>query len=292
MFSKMRITKSTKTYLEQIERLKTGLAIADAIVIGAGAGLSTSAGFVYDGERFRRYFSDFETKYGFHDMYSGGFYPYKTLEEYWTYWSRYITINRYMDAPKPVYENLLELVNGKDYHVLTTNVDHCFQKAGFDKERLFYTQGDYGLFQCSKPCAQETFENIDMVKDMFERQDGMRIPSELLPVCPHCGRPLTMNLRSDSKFVENEGWHEAAKRYEQFLGRHRDKRILFLELGVGYNTPGIIKYPFWRMVYELKNATYACINAKEACVPGEIADKSICIDADIGEAIKQLQSAP
>ena len=196
---------SAKNSLWEIERLREELKAADTVVIGAGAGLSTSAGFVYTGERFRKYFSDFEEKYGFHDMYTGGFYPYRTPEEHWAYWSRYIYINRYMDAPKPVYEGLLELVKNKDYFVITTNVDHCFQKAGFDKRRLFYTQGDYGLFQCSEPCCQETFENEGIVREMTERQSDMEIPGELVPVCPHCGKPLTMNLRSDGRFVEDEG---------------------------------------------------------------------------------------
>ena len=261
---------------------------ADAVVIGAGAGLSTSAGFTYTGERFRQYFSDFAEKYDFRDMYSGGFYPYDTLEEYWAYWSRYIFINRYMDAPKPVYDNLLALVQDKDYFVLTTNVDHCFQKAGFDKERLFYTQGDYGLFQCSEPCRQETFDNEDAIRQMMERQKDMRIPSELLPVCPHCGRPLTMNLRADDKFVEDEGWHRAAKRYENFLQAREDRRILFLELGVGYNTPGIVKFSFWRMTAENPPATYACINYGEASCPTEIAGRSIVVNADIGEVLSAL----
>ncbi len=202
MFSRMSITKSTGTYSQQIERLKHELADADAVVIGAGAGLSTSAGFVYDGERFEQHFSDFAAKYGLRNMYSGGFYPYSTQEEFWAYWSRYIFVNRYMDAPKPVYDDLLKLVEGKDYFVITTNVDHCFQKAGFDKKWLFYTQGDYGLFQCSEPCCQETFENEDMIRAMMERQSDMRIPTELIPRCPHCGKPMTMNLRSEDKFLE------------------------------------------------------------------------------------------
>lgn len=288
MFLRIQTTKSTEAYLEQIKKLKKELEIADAVVIGAGAGLSTSAGFVYDGERFKQYFSDFEAKYGFRDMYSGGFYPYKTLEEHWAYWSRYIYINRYMDVPKPVYNGLFRLVKDKDYFVITTNVDHCFQKAGFDKKRLFYTQGDYGLFQCSEPCSQETFENENIIKAMMEQQTDMRIPSELLPACPHCGKPLTMNLRSDNKFVEDEGWHKAEERYELFIRRHQNMCVLFLELGVGYNTPGIIKFNFWRMVREWKNARYICINAKEAYAPEEIRDRSICIQADIGEVLKQL----
>lgn len=281
MFSKMSIMKSTKTYSQQIERLKAALETADAVVIGAGAGLSTSAGFAYTGSRFEQYFSDFAKKYGFQDMYSGGFYPYSTPEEYWAYWSRYITVNRYADPPKPVYQNLLKLVKDKDYFVLTTNVDHCFQKAGFDKKRLFYTQGDYGLFQCSEPCCQETFDNEGIIKAMMEQQRDMRIPSSLIPHCPHCGKPLTMNLRADDTFVEDEGWHSAAERYSDFLRRHENTAVLFLELGVGYNTPVIIKYPFWKMTASNDKATYACINLGEAVCPQEIGKRSICIDGDI-----------
>ena len=266
----------------QIPKLKTVLNEADAVVIGAGAGLSTSAGFTYDGERFHKYFADFETKYGFHDMYSGGFYPYATPEEHWAYWSRYILINRYTDAPKTVYEELFRLVKDKDYFVITTNVDHCFQKAGFDKKRLFYTQGDYGLFQCSEPCCQETWDNEAIIRQMVAEQKDMKIPSELIPRCPHCGKPLTMNLRSDDRFVEDEGWHAAAGRYANFLRTREGQKILFLELGVGYNTPVIIKYPFWQMTARNPRATYACINRGEVFCPDEIADRAICIDEDIG----------
>ena len=286
-----------------ISKLRETLDNADAIVIGAGAGLSTSAGFTYTGNRFEKYFSDFAAKYGFHDMYSGGFYPYSTLEEHWAYWSRYIYINRYMNAPKPVYEKLLSLVKDKDYFVLTTNVDHCFQKAGFDKHRLFYTQGDYGLFQCSKPCCAETFDNEEIIKSMVAAQgytiepDGtlippetpkMIVPTELVPYCPHCGRAMSMNLRADDTFVEDEGWHIAAGRYSDFLRRHQNMKVLFLELAVGYNTPTIVKYSFWRMAHDWKDATYACLNHGEAYAPDEIRKKSICINGDIGEILSQL----
>lgn len=280
--------KSTESYSQQIDRLKTALETADAVVIGAGAGLSTSAGFVYTGERFEQHFSDFAQKYGFRDMYSGGFYPYGTQEEFWAYWSRYITINRYMDPPKPVYQNLLKLVQSKDYFVLTTNVDHCFQKAGFDKKRLFYTQGDYGLFQCSEPCCQETFDNEEIVRAMMEQQRDMRVPSSLIPRCPHCGKPFIMNLRADNKFVEDGGWHSAAERYSEFLHDHDKAAVLFLELGVGYNTPVIIKYPFWRMTAANDKAIYACINFGEAVCPQEIRNQSICIDKDIGQSLQDL----
>ncbi len=288
MYGKISITKSTGNYSDEIKRLKKAIEEADAVVIGAGAGLSTSAGFVYNGERFEKYFSDFGKKYGFKDMYTGGFYQYETPEEMWAYWSRYIFVNRYMDAPKPVYDNLLQLVKDKDYFVITTNVDHCFQKAGFDKKRLFYTQGDYGLFQCSEPCHNKTYENEDMVMDMMEKQEDMKIPTELIPKCPKCGKPLTMNLRSDDKFVEDEGWHEASKRYSDFL-YSRNGKILYLELGVGFNTPSIIKYPFWQMTAKNSNATYACVNYGEAVCPVDIIEQSVCIDDDIGKVIDDLR---
>ena len=291
MFSRIWTKPSTTSCSEQIKRLKAALQDCDAVVIGAGSGLSTSAGFIYTGERFEKYFSDFAAKYGIRDMYSGGFYPFPTKEEVWAYWSRYIYINRYMDAPEPVYDDLLKLVADKDYFVITTNVDHCFQKAGFDKKRLFYTQGDYGLFQCSEPCCQETFDNEMIIREMVKRQENMKVPTELLPVCPHCGKPLTMNLRCDDTFVEDEGWHKAAERYENFLRTRNEQKILFLELGVGYNTPVIIKYPFWQMTARNSGATYACINQGQAVCSQEIEQRSICMNADIGQVLQSLSDA-
>ena len=283
-----KITPSMSGSWDNIARLREALDRAGAVVIGAGAGLSTSAGFVYTGERFQKYFADFIREYGFEDMYSGGFYPFPSPEEFWAYWSRYIFINRYMDPPKPVYRDLLALVEGKDYFVLTTNVDHCFQKAGFDKKRLFYTQGDYGLFQCSKPCCQETFDNEAVIREMVARQRNMRVPEELVPVCPRCGRPMTVNLRADDRFVEDEGWHEAAGRYGAFLRAHAKGRVLYWELGVGYNTPGIIKYPFWRMTAENPDAVYVCMNRSRAAAPGQIARRSVCVGGDIKRALEAL----
>ena len=275
-----------------IERLAQAWREADCVLVGAGSGLSTSAGYTYSGERFDRLFSDFKERYGITDMYSGGFYPFGTLEEYWAWWSRAIYYNRYVPAPKPVHHMLLNMLHftGKDeYFVLTTNVDHCFQKAGFDKSRLFYTQGDYGLFQCSKPCCQETFDNEAVIREMVKRQKEMKVPTELLPTCPHCGKPMTMNLRCDDTFVEDEGWHRAAERYENFLRTRNGQKILFLELGVGYNTPVIIKYPFWQMTAKNPNAIYACINQGQAVCPQEIEKQSICMDADISAVIARLQ---
>lgn len=276
-------------YSTQIERLQQALQAADAVVIGAGAGLSTSAGFTYSGERFESNFADFIAKYHYTDMYSAGFYPYQSLEEYWAYWSRHIFFNRYVPIPKPVYSELVNLVCDKDYFVITTNVDHCFQKAGFEKNRLFYTQGDYGLFQCVDGCGGKTYDNEEIVRQMVEQQRDLRIPSELIPRCPICGRPMTVNLRCDNSFVEDEGWRLAKTRYEAFLHAHKTARVLYLELGVGDNTPVIIKYPFWRLTVQNPKATYACINLGEAVAPQEIQSQSICMDDDIGTIVSSLR---
>lgn len=288
MFSRIVTQKFMPTCSDPLGRAKKALEQADAVLVGAGSGLSTSAGLTYSGARFQEHFEDFIRKYGIHDLYSGGFYPFETLEEYWAWWSRHIWINRYEKAPKPVYEELLKLLHGKEYFVLTTNVDHQFQLAGFDKKRLFYTQGDYGLWQCSKPCCQKTWENEDMVRRMVAEQKEMRIPSELIPHCPNCGSPMTMNLRSDDTFVQDEGWYAACSRYEDFLRRYQGRRVVLLELGVGANTPGIIKYPFWKMAARNPNATYLCINLSEAYAPKEIVRQSICMDGDIGNILCQL----
>lgn len=288
MFLKRTTGTSTENYLDDIKRLKEEMETADAILIGAGAGLSTSAGLTYSGERFERYFSDFHERYGINDIYSGGFYPYETLEEYWAWWSRHIYYNRYdLPAGKP-YTDLLEQVKDRDYFVLTTNVDHQFQLAGFDKKRLFYTQGDYGLWQCSKACHQKTYDNEETVRKMIAEQVNMKIPTELIPKCPVCGAPMTMNLRSDNTFVQDEGWYAAANRYDDFVRRHKGLHILYLELGVGANTPGIIKYPFWQMTAKNPKAVYACVNRGEAYCPQEIKKQSICFDMDIAEVLKSI----
>lgn len=288
MFSKMRTTKFTGNFSDNIRRLKNELESADAIVIGAGAGVSASAGFAYDGKRFEQYFLDFQKKYGITDMYAGGFYPFETPEEYWAWWSRQILVNRY-DCPvgKP-YSDLWKVVKNRDYFVLTTNVDHQFQRAGFAKERLFYTQGDYGLWQCEKSCHAKTYDNEDIVRTMVAKQKNMKIPTELIPTCPVCGAPMTMNLRCDDRFVQDDGWYAAADRYEGFLRCHKNMHVLFFEIGVGFNTPGIIKYPFWQMTACNPKAFYACINQKQAFCPEEIAWQSLCIQADIGDILAQL----
>lgn len=280
--------QSTQDYSEQLNKLKTALGNADAVMIGAGSGLSNSAGLTYSGERFFKYFADFHAKYGITDIYSGGFYPYETLEEYWAWWSRHIYYNRYVEPPKPVYDKLYELVKDKDYFVITTNVDHCFQKAGFDKKRLFYTQGDYGLFQCSAGCHNKTYDNGQLIRRMVDEQKNMKIPSVLIPYCPVCGRPMTTNLRCDNSFIQDEGWNSACDRYEKFLKNNGNKKIVYFELGVGGNTPVIIKYPFRRFVGGNPNSTYVCINLGGASCPPQIEGRSICINADIGEVLNSM----
>ena len=280
--------------MENIQKLYNALQSADAIVVGAGAGLSTAAGFTYSGERFERLFADFIRQYGFTDMYTAGFYPFPSEEHYWSYWSRHIYYNRYVPAPKPVYNNLLKLLKDKNYFVITTNVDHQFQKAGFDKQRLFYTQGDYGLLQCAKPCHQKTYDNEEIIRKMIDATVGannhspLQIPTELIPRCPVCGGKMVPNLRSDETFVEDEGWHAASQRYTEFLTRHQKGRVLFLDLGSGGNTPIIFKIPFIKMTMQNPNATYATVNLGEAFTVEQIADRSIVIDGDIAIVIEQL----
>lgn len=275
-------------YSQQLKNLANHIKECEAIIIGAGSGLSSAAGLTYSGERFNKYFSDFINKYYLTDMYSAGFYPYESLEEYWAYWSRHIYYNRYIDAPKDTYQKLLQLVKDKDYFVLTTNVDHQFQKAGFDKKRLFYSQGDYGLWQCSKPCHQKTYDNKEIVEKMLLQQKDLKIPSSLIPYCPKCGAFMTMNLRCDQTFVQDEGWYQGQFRYNDFINKHRDLKIIYLELGVGQNTPVIIKYPFWNYTNSNKKATYVCINYGESFCPDEIKKQAILINGDIDQVINDL----
>ena len=300
-----RLTSGKLSREASITKLRSEIVSSDAVVIGAGAGLSTAAGFYYSGPRFEKWFGDFIDAYGIHDMYEGGFFPYPSKEIFWAYWARYIYINRYMDPPGSVYHDLFSLVRDKDYFVITTNVDHCFQKAGFDKTRLFYTQGDYGLFQSTDPSNRKTYDNEEWVMKAMEAQGfvrdaggsfdlpeggsiSMEIPSVLLPVCPDDGSVFTMNLRSDDSFVEDEGWHRASAAYSGFLKVHEGLHVLFLEIGVGMNTPVIIKYPFWQMTLDDPRAFYACLNYSEAYCPVQIQDRSVCIDGDSREVITQL----
>ena len=272
--------------MKEIERIKELINESDAIVIGAGAGLSAAAGFEYGGQFFKAHFPDM-VKLGYEEMYSAGFHHFSASEEKWGYWCRHIYYCRYQGAKK-LYNDLLRLLKDKNYFVITTNVDHQFQLAGFDKNRLYYMQGDYGLFQCSKPCHQKTYDNEEMIMKMMKENKDYKIPSSLIPRCPVCGEEMTTSLRVDDSFVQDDGWHEAASRYNRFLNDSKGIKMLFLELGVGWNTPGIIKMPFMRMTYQLENATYVAINKGEKYIPEEIEDKSIAIDGDLGEIISSL----
>lgn len=291
MCSRTKTCASTQSFSDDLDRIREWLDGCDRIVLGAGSGLSAAAGLTYSGPRFTREFGDFISKYGYGDMYTASFQRYGSPEEHWAYWSRHIMINRYLPEDNGTYAALLGLLRGRDCFVITTNVDHCFQRFGFDKSRLFYTQGDYGLWQCSGPCCRRTWDNESVVRRMYEEQHDMRIPSELIPFCPECGRPLTMNLRVDGRFVEDDGWRAASVRYADYLEGAMDGSTLFLELGVGFNTPGIIKYPFWRRVMSNRDARYACVSLGDAMAPADIAGRSVCLNADIGQVLDELNGS-
>lgn len=273
---------------DKIAQLRKALDDADAVLIGAGAGLSAAAGLIMTGPRFTENFADFIAKYGFTDLYNAGFHQFDSLEEKWAFWSRHFMLDRYGDIPNATYDVLKNLVADKDYFIITTNVDHCFQRTGFDKTRLFYTQGDFGLFQCSVPCCKKTYDNEEIVRRMAAEQKNMCIPSALVPRCPVCGAPMTQNMRFDDTFVEDEGWRRAMNRYQEFIRQHRDTNLLLLELGVGGNTPGIIKFPFWQLTAQDPAFTYACVTLNDAVCPPSITDQSICISADINDVLQAL----
>lgn len=278
----------TGSYENELAKLKNSFYTADAVIVGAGSGLSASAGLDFAGERLTSLFGDFVKKYGITDMYTGCFAPFESNEERWAYWARWAWYNRYLDIPKNTLQKLYTLLSGKDYFVLTTNIDHTFIRAGFPKERLCYTQGDFGLFQCSKPCHLETYDNYDILKQMIEQEKDMKIPAELIPHCPKCGREMDFNLFWDNTFVRDKGWHIAHDRYENYIAAHNKGHILYLELGVGYNSPGVIKYPFWQMAAENPDATFASVNLSLPSYPAFLQERSIVISADIDRVITDL----
>ena len=277
MFEHFRKTKEPEPIEARIQRLKTALQDADAVIIGAGAGLSAAAGYTYAGARFERHSGTSSRNTASRTCIPAAF------------------------IPLPRSGN-----TGRGGAVLTTNVDHCFQRAGFDKQRLFYTQGDYGLWQCSRPCHDETYDNEETVHQMLLAQGfaitengeletpdwceiQMAVPTELVPRCPRCGRPMTMNLCADDTFVEDAGWQQASGRYQEFLRAHEGQRLVYWEIGVGYNTPVIIKYPFWRRTAQNPNATYVCMSRSHADCPDEIRGRSICLAGDAHEILRLLK---
>ena len=281
-------------YEDQIDRAAKNIRNTDCVIIGAGAGASTAAGIQYGGKRFTDNFAEFIKKYGEHymtDMYAAGFYPYPSEEAKWGYWSKHALMNRFDPPALPLYTELYDIVKNKEYFVLTTNVDHQFYKAGFDEKRIFATQGDYGKIQCQKACHPKTYDAKDLFRKMDKARRDCLIPSELVPKCPVCGGNMAMNLRCDNYFVEDEAWHEAADRYAGFLEQNKDKKVVLLELGVGFNTPIIIRFPFEKMVRE--NSSYSLIrmNMDEAVVPESFGKRAIGIGGDMAKAITDIRGA-
>lgn len=278
-------------YEEQIKRAANLVKEADAILIGAGAGLSSAAGIVYGGKRFTDNFSEFIKRYGtsyMRDMYSAGFYPFKTEEERWGYWAKHAYVNRIEPKGLPLYKEVYEMVREKRHFVLTTNVDHQFWKTGFQDENIFATQGDYGLIQCEKGCHAKTYDAVELFLQMNKARKNCQIPTDMVPKCPVCGGPMAMNLRCDQYFVEDEHWNKAAERYEQFLQNIQGKKVVLLELGVGFNTPGIIRYPFEKMMKENKDWSLIRLNLNEAIVPESFGKRAIGINEDIAKSVHDI----
>lgn len=276
------------SYEEQIKLASTYIKNADYILIGAGAGLSSAAGLTYSGKRFEENFKEFIDKYGMTDMYSAGFYPFPSEEARWGYWSKHSYINRIEPEGLPLYRQLLKIIESKDYFVLTTNVDYQFQKSGFDESRIFAIQGDYGLIQCMHGCHNKTYDAIEMFNQMNQAVKDCLVPSYMVPKCPVCGGPMTMNLRCDQYFVEDEKWNIAADYFDKFLKTIKNKKIVLLELGVGFNTPAIIRFPFEKMMRENNNATLVRLNLDEAIVPKNFGKRAVGINEDLNKSISDL----
>ncbi|WP_455539249.1 Sir2 silent information regulator family NAD-dependent deacetylase [Terrisporobacter sp.] len=274
---------------KDVIKIKPILDDCDAILIGAGCGLLYSAGLTYFGKRFEENFADFIEKYNMSDMYLGGYYPFDTEEEKWAYWSRHILINRYNKKVGKPYIDLLNLVKDKDYFVINTNANRQFQLAGFSQDKIFDPQGNYGLFQCKKACQDKLYDNEKIIKEMVKSEKDCKIPTHLVPKCPKCGGEMEVNIRRNNYFVQDNGWYESEKRYKKFIRDNRDRKIVFLELGVSITTPAIIKYPFWKMTEEFENAYYICINKGEGHIPREIEKKSIYVNSDIGDFLDRIK---
>ena len=275
-------------YRERIDRAREALSRAGFIVIGGGAGLSEAAGLHYSGSRFEENFADFKGRYGMTDMYTAGFYPFGTQEEKWAYWSRHILLNRWAPPALPLYKALYALVRDKNYFVLTTNVDGQFEKAGFDPARIFAVQGDYGQIQCAKGCHDKLYGDETLVREMAAEQKDCRIPSRLVPKCPVCGGEMEVHVRKDGNFVQDKAWYEAADRYDKFIAGAAGKRTVFLEAGVGYNTPAIIRFPFERMVCRNDRASLIRINRDYPEPIDENRERTISFSEEMKQVISDL----
>ena len=276
-------------YNKRISEVKNLINEADYILIGAGSGLSTAAGLEYFGESFEKNFKEFIEKYNFPDLYSASFYDFNTQEEKWAFFAKMISLNRFNKEPLKLYQELYSLIKVKDYFVITTNVDGQFEKAGFEKERVFETQGDYAYLQCENACHNKLYYNYDLVNEWLKNTKDCKIPNNLVPKCPVCGGNMEMNLRKDANFVQDENWYKQDKRYGEFLDKSQDKNLLLLEIGVGFNTPGIIRFPFEQMVYNNINTNLVRINKDYAFTNKEIKNKTILFDEDVNTIIEDLR---
>ncbi len=278
----------TEMFQERLEKGKSAINQADFILLGGGAGLSAAAGIKYSGPRFTENFGPFIKKYGLTDMYSAGFYPFKTEEERWAYWSKHISINRYEPDATPLYKDLFKLVRDRDYFVITTNVESQFMKAGFSPDKLFEVQGNYGELQCTKGCHQKSYPNESIIKEMVNKTVDCKIQSDLVPKCPVCGGKMDPHLRINQYFVQDENWYEMNQAYNEFLQKTKGKKIIYMELGIGFNTPGIVRYPFERMTYENDHATLIRLNKDNPDGIEENKDKTIAFTEDMQEVVTKF----
>lgn len=283
-------------YEEQIMQAADMIQKADYVLMGAGAGLSTAAGAVYGGTWFEKNFKEFKEKYGngpyMQDMYSAGFHPYPDEESFWGYWSKQAILGGIDLDVTPLYKDILKLLKDKRIFCLSTNADGQFQKAGYKEEQIFCTQGDYFHIQCQKACHQRTYNAVKLFKQMDQARKNCQIPTYMVPKCPICGGPMTMNLRCDQYFVQDEAWYQAEKRFGDFLNEalKSQKNLLLLELGVGFNTPTIIRFPFEKLVKENKQVNLIRLNLNEAVIPESIEQQAVGINKDIKQTIKDLHT--
>ena len=276
-------------YSSRILQAKQAIKQADYIIIGAGSGLSTAAGLLYSGEKFEKDFREFIEKYHFDNLYSASFYEFKTQEEKWAFFAKMIKLNRYNEKPLKLYQELYEIVKNKEYFVLSTNVDGQFYNSGFDKDKIFEVQGDYSYLQCENACHNKLYNNKELVEKWLRNTKNCKIPSDLVMKCPVCGGNMDMNLRKDANFVQDENWYRQSEKYEDFLSRSKGKNVVLLEIGVGFNTPGIIRFPFERMTAISEKTTLIRINKDYPNPMLEIENKTISFDEDTNKIIEDLK---
>ena len=276
-------------YNSRIIQAKQAIKQADYIIIGAGSGLSTAAGLLYSGEKFEKDFKEFIEKYHLDNLYSASFYEFKTQEEKWAFFAKMIKLNRYNEKTLKLYQELYEIVKNKEYFVLSTNVDGQFYNSGFDKDKVFEVQGDYSYLQCENACHNKLYNNKELVEKWLRNTKNCKIPSDLVMKCPVCGGNMDMNLRKDANFVQDENWYRQSEKYEDFLSRSKGKNVVLLEIGVGFNTPGIIRFSFEQMTANIEKTTLIRINKDYPNPMLEIENKTISFDEDTNKIIEDLK---